>query len=202
MLSNNCTGEVLIDKEHVCASQWDDGMSDKLCDSLSCGKAIDSWPTVSAKKNRRHFSCTGKETLVWQCGFKNDSCKNILSVACKDSVEFGTTEKCGGKLGIRYKGQWEYVCGKLTEADTKKVCDVLKCNDSGELLLDEQKIAKEIKVKIDCPKEHYKIFQCMHHLKKDKCSHGPAEIICEGYIPKGDNSPVGLILGLLGGVLG
>ncbi|XP_016411735.1 scavenger receptor cysteine-rich type 1 protein M160-like [Sinocyclocheilus rhinocerous] len=201
MLSNNCTGEVLIDKEHVCASQWDYGMSDKLCDNLNCGKAIHSWATVSAKKNRWHFSCTGKETLLWQCGFKNDSCKNILSVACKDSVEFGTTEKCGGKLGIRYKGQWEYVCGKLTEADTKKVCDVLKCNDSGELLLDEQKIANEIKVKIDCPKNHYKIFQCMHHLKKDKCSHGPAEIICEGYTPK-DNSSVGLILGLLGGVLG
>ncbi len=83
MLSNNCTGEVLIDNEHVCASQWDDGMSDKLCDRLNCGKAIYSWATVSAKKKYWHFSCTGKETLLWQCGFKNDSCINILSVACK-----------------------------------------------------------------------------------------------------------------------
>ncbi|XP_042585217.1 antigen WC1.1-like [Cyprinus carpio] len=200
LLSNNCTGEVLINKEHVCASQWDDGMSNKLCESLNCGKALHRWATESVKTNTWHFSCTGKETLMWQCGFRKDSCKKILSVACKDSVEFSSTEKCGGKLGIRYKGQWEYVCGKLTEADTKKVCDVLKCNDQE--LLDEEKIAKEIKVKIDCPENHYNIFQCMHHLKDDTCSYGPAEIKCEGYTPKGGNSSVGLILGLLGGVLG
>ncbi len=105
---------------------------------------------------------------------------NERSYICiADSVEFSSTEKCGGKLGIRYKGQWEYVCGKLTEADTKKVCDVLKCKDNQELL-DEQKIAKEIKVKFDCPKTHFKIVQCMHHLKEDTCSQGPAEITCEG----------------------
>ncbi len=105
---------------------------------------------------------------------------NERSYICiADSVKFSSTEKCGGKLGIRYKGQWEYVCGKLTEADTKKVCDVLKCKDNQELL-DEQKIAKEIKVKCNCPKTHFKIVQCMHHLKEDTCSQGPAEITCEG----------------------
>lgn len=108
------------------------------------------------------------------CYTSND--RSYICIA--DSVEFSSTEKCGGKLGIRYKGQWEYVCGKLTEADTKKVCDVLKCNDQE--LLDEEKIAKEIKVKIDCPENHYNIFQCMHHLKDDTCSYGPAEIKCEG----------------------
>ncbi|KTG31848.1 hypothetical protein cypCar_00027803, partial [Cyprinus carpio] len=111
-----------------------------------------------------------------------------------------STEKCGGKLGIRYKGQWEYVCGELAEADTKKVCDVLNCNNQE--LLDEEKIAKEIKVKIECPKNHYNIFQCMHHLGNNTCSNRPAEIKCEGYTPKGGNSSVGLILGLLGVVLG
>ncbi|XP_059358913.1 scavenger receptor cysteine-rich type 1 protein M130-like [Carassius carassius] len=189
MLSDNCTGEVLIDKEHVCASRWDAGMSNKLCDSLNCGKALYSWTTESREKNTWHFSCTGIETSVWQCGSRKDSCKNILSVACKDSVEFSSTEKCGGKLVIKYQGRWEYVCGKLTTNDNKKFCDVLKCNDSRELL-EEQIIEKEIKVKIDCPETHYNIFQCMHHLKNDKCTHGPAEINCgitpntEGYTTK------------------
>ncbi|XP_026102378.1 uncharacterized protein LOC113073841 [Carassius auratus] len=201
MLSKNCTGEVLIDEEHVCASRWDAGMSNKLCDSLNCGKALYSWTTESREKNTWHFSCTGMETSVWQCGSRKDSCKNILSVACKDSVEFSSTEKCGGKLVIKYQGRWEYVCGKLTLNDNKKFCDVLKCNDSRELL-DEQNIAKEMMVKIDCPETHYNIFQCMHHLNNNKCSHGPAEIKCEGYTPKGGNSSVGLILGLLGAVLG
>ncbi|XP_052420252.1 scavenger receptor cysteine-rich type 1 protein M160 [Carassius gibelio] len=208
MLSKNCTGEVLIDEEHVCASRWDDGMSNKLCDSLNCGKALYSWTTESREKNTWHFSCTGIETSVWQCGSRKDSCKNILSVACKDSVEFNSTEKCGGKLVIKYQGRWEYVCGKLTPNDNKKFCDVLKCNDRQELL-EGQIIEKEIKVKINCPETHYNIFQCMHHLNNDKCSHGPAEIKCEGYIPKtadntpkGGNSSVGLILGLSGAVLG
>ncbi|XP_042586337.1 antigen WC1.1-like [Cyprinus carpio] len=201
LLSDNCTGYVFINKEHVCASWWDDGMSNKLCDSLNCGKALHSWVTESViKTNTWHFSCTGKETLMWQCGSRSDSCKKILSVACKGSVEFSSTEKCGGKLGIRYKGQWEYVCGELAEADTKKVCDVLNCNNQE--LLDEEKIAKEIKVKIECPKNHYNIFQCMHHLGNNTCSNRPAEIKCEGYTPKGGNSSVGLILGLLGVVLG
>ncbi|XP_026102379.1 scavenger receptor cysteine-rich type 1 protein M130-like [Carassius auratus] len=230
-LSNNCTGKVLIDEEHVCASRWDAGMSNKLCDSLNCGKALYSWTTESREKNTWHFSCTGNETLMWQCGSRKDSCENILSVACKDSVEFNSTEKCGGKLVIKYQGRWEYVCGKLTPNDNKKFCDVLKCNDSRELL-EEQIIEKEIKVKINCPETHYNIFQCMHHLNNDKCSHGPAEIKCgdpsentptEGYTqktedntpktagytpnpadntPKGGNSSVGLILGLSGAVLG
>ncbi|XP_026126537.1 scavenger receptor cysteine-rich type 1 protein M160-like [Carassius auratus] len=119
-LSNNCTGEVLIDEEHVCASRWDAGMSNKLCDSLNCGKALYSWTTESREKNTWHFSCTGNETLMWQCGSRKDSCENILSVACKDSVEFNSTEKCGGKLVIKYQGRWEYVCGKLTPNDNKK----------------------------------------------------------------------------------
>ncbi|XP_059358914.1 scavenger receptor cysteine-rich type 1 protein M130-like [Carassius carassius] len=100
MLSNNCTGEVLIDKEHVCASWWDDGMSNKLCDSLNCGKALYSWTTESREKNTWHFSCTGIETSVWQCGSRKDSCKNILSVACKGYTPKGSNSSVGLILGL------------------------------------------------------------------------------------------------------
>ncbi len=72
-----------MDNEHVCASQWNDEMSEKLCDHLNCGRALHSWTTVSLKKNDWHLSCTGKENQVKQCGFKKDSCINIISVACK-----------------------------------------------------------------------------------------------------------------------
>ncbi|XP_043102262.1 scavenger receptor cysteine-rich type 1 protein M160 isoform X1 [Puntigrus tetrazona] len=198
-LSDNCKGNLLIDNKHVCAYQWNGEMSHKLCERLNCGKALHSWLTDSATKNCLHFSCTGKETLVGQCGFKNGDCRNTLSVACTDGIEFSTTEKCGGKLGIRYNDQWQYVCGKLTENDIRTICDILKCKDSQELL-DEQKIVKAVNVKINCPSKHYKISQCMH-LKYEKCSHTPTEIQCEGYTPRG-NSSVGLIMGLLGGMLG
>lgn len=82
-LSNNCTGKVLINKEHVSASQWLDKMSDNLCNNLGCGNAIQHWSVKTDTKKCWHFSCTGLETSVWQCGSKKDNCENILSVACK-----------------------------------------------------------------------------------------------------------------------
>ncbi|RXN12416.1 scavenger receptor cysteine-rich type 1 M160-like protein [Labeo rohita] len=198
MLSENCTGSVLIDKDNVCASHWSDHMSHNLCNSLNCGKAIKYWGTTPAK-NCWHFSCTGKETSVWQCSSKKEPCEKILYVTCEEGVKFSSTEKCGGKLGVRYKEQWEYVCEDLNEADAKKVCGVLKCNDSQELL-DEQKMAKEIKVTIKCSPNHYRVSQCIQYPKQ--CKGEPAKIKCEGYIPKVEFSLVSLILGLLGAVLG
>uniref|UniRef100_A0A9J7WY93 Si:dkey-8e10.2 n=1 Tax=Cyprinus carpio carpio TaxID=630221 RepID=A0A9J7WY93_CYPCA len=200
-LSNNCTGKVLINKEHVSASQWLDKMSDNLCNNLGCGNAIQHWSVKTDTKKCWHFSCTGLETSVWQCGSKKDNCENILSVACKNSVKFSSTEKCGGKLGIKYKGQWEYVCGKLTDTDAGKVCNVLQCKDNQELL-NEQEIVKEIKVNIKCPESHQNIFQCVNLLKNPECSLGYADIKCEGYSPKVGISSVRLVLGLLGGMLG
>ncbi|KAK2898280.1 hypothetical protein Q8A67_009698 [Cirrhinus molitorella] len=199
MLSNNCTGKVLIEKEHVCESQWDGRMSDSLCDSLKCGKSISHWGENSETKIAWHFSCTDKETSMWQCGSKQDSCTNILSVACEGSVEFSTTEKCGGKLGIKYKERWEYVCGNINPTDTKKVCEALNCNNS-QKLLDELTMATEKMVTIKCPQKHYKLSQCVQ--QKGQCSGEDATIECDGYVPKESNSSVSLILGLLGGVLG
>ncbi|KTF94969.1 hypothetical protein cypCar_00026461 [Cyprinus carpio] len=70
-------------------------MSDNLCNNLGCGNAIQHWSVKTDTKKCWHFSCTGLETSVWQCGSKKDNCENILSVACKNSVKFSSTEKCG-----------------------------------------------------------------------------------------------------------
>ncbi|XP_048065757.1 scavenger receptor cysteine-rich type 1 protein M160 isoform X2 [Megalobrama amblycephala] len=201
-LSNRCTGEVLINNESVCASHLNTEMSNDLCDSLKCGKAIHHWSTaVPVKTNCYHFSCTGKETLLWQCGFEKDKCANILSVACEKSIEFGSTEKCGGKLVVKYRGQWEYVCGKLNEIDTENVCKVLNCT-SVEKPVDKMEISQEIKVTINCLAQGQSLSQCVRY-KEEKCTHATAEIQCEGYVRKG-KPPMnfGLIVGLSLGVLG
>ncbi|XP_059379216.1 scavenger receptor cysteine-rich type 1 protein M160-like [Carassius carassius] len=199
-LSKNCTGDVLINKKHVSAFQWNEQMSNDLCTHLRCGKAI-NWSVEKKRQKCWHFSCTGSETSLWQCGSKEGNCENYLSVACENAIEFRSTEKCGGKLGIKYEEQWEYVCGNLTDADAKKVCDMLQCNTNQELL-NEQDIDKETKVNISCPKSYQNIFQCVNRLKKPGCSSEYADIKCEGYIPKPENSLWKLILGLLGGMLG
>ncbi|XP_051509418.1 scavenger receptor cysteine-rich type 1 protein M160 isoform X2 [Myxocyprinus asiaticus] len=198
-LSNNCTGEVLINKEHVC--EWDDQLSHKVCDSLGCGKAIHHWGTqVSPKIYGRYFSCTGRETLLWQCASKKGKCDKTVSLACQESTEFSSTEKCGGKLVVRYRDKWEFVCGALNETDVKMVCDALNCKNS-QTLLNEKEITKEIKVAIKCPDTYHSISQCVQHLKENTCKNEPAKISCEGYDVQKYPVNYGLIVGLLLGVL-
>lgn len=110
---------------------------------------------------------------------------NILSVTSTDrfdifiaeSIEFGSTEKCGGKLVVKYRDQWEYVCGKLNANDTEKVCKKLNCSNV-EKPVDEREISKEINVAINCLEQSQSLSQCARFNKK--CTLAPAEIQCEG----------------------
>ncbi|XP_067249618.1 scavenger receptor cysteine-rich type 1 protein M160 isoform X2 [Chanodichthys erythropterus] len=203
-LSNKCAGKVLIDNESVCASHFKDHMFSDLCDSLNCGKAIHHWSTTfSVKTNCYHFSCTGNEMLLWQCGYKKSECEKFLSVVCEDSIELGSTEKYGGKLVVKYSDQWNYVCGTLNPTDTKMVCEKLNCTDVEKLDESKNILAKEIEVTINCPKNHQRISQCVHFKeeKKKKCI--PAEIKCEGCVEEDKpQTDFGLIAGLSLGVLG
>ncbi|XP_051949705.1 antigen WC1.1 [Xyrauchen texanus] len=199
-LSNNCTGEVLINKDRVC--EWDDQMSHKVCDSLGCGKAIHHWGTqVSLNTDGWYFSCTDREMLLWQCASKKGKCDKTVSLACQKSIEFSSTEKCGGKLLVRYRDKWEFVCGDLKATDVKKVCEALNCKNS-KTLPNEKEIAKEIKVALKCPDTYQSVSQCVQHLKENKCKHEPAIFKCEGYVPKEKSQvnyglKVGLSLGIL-----
>ncbi|XP_056115506.1 antigen WC1.1 [Rhinichthys klamathensis goyatoka] len=200
VLSKKCTGEVRINNENVCASM-DDQMYSELCDNLGCGTAFHHWSTDLKKSNCWDFSCTGKETLLWQCGFKKDVFNKILSVTCQKGIEFGSTEKCGGKLVVKYGDQWEYVCKDIFAANTTEVCKVLNCTN-GQKRVDERDIAKEIKVTVKCPEKYQYISQCVQPFN-EKCTLGPVEIKCEGYEEKVKSTGnSGLIVGLSLGMLG
>ncbi|KAL0187114.1 hypothetical protein M9458_018784, partial [Cirrhinus mrigala] len=82
-LSNNCKGAVLIENKHVCASPWHHDVFYNLCHKLGCGNTIYNESIETDKKEYWHFSCTGKETLIWQCASKEDTCKKIQSVTCE-----------------------------------------------------------------------------------------------------------------------
>ncbi|CAM4718502.1 unnamed protein product [Leuciscus chuanchicus] len=200
-LSKGCTGEVRINKEeNVCSSHLDNHqMHSELCDSLGCGKVFHSWSTEMQKKDCWHFSCTGKETLLWQCGSTKGSCNKILSVTCQKGMEFGSTEKCGGKLAVKYGDRWVYVCGALNEAYKKEVCEVLNCTN-GQKLVEIKDVAKEM-VTIKCPGEYGNISQCVQVLK-EKCTEDLAQIKCEGYKKIESPGNTGLIVGLSLGILG
>ncbi|XP_039521396.1 scavenger receptor cysteine-rich type 1 protein M130 isoform X3 [Pimephales promelas] len=199
VLSKNCTGEVRIKNESVRAS-LNNQMYSELCSDLGCGTAFHHWSTDLMESKCWDFSCTGKETVLWQCGYKMVRCDKVLSLACQKGIEFGSTEKCGGKLVVNYGDQWEYVCKDKFAANTTEVCKVLDCMNGQPV--DERDIAKEIKVTIKCPENYQYIHQCVQRFN-DKCKQGPVEIKCEGYgekvISTGNS---GLIVGLALTMLG
>ncbi|XP_073766175.1 scavenger receptor cysteine-rich type 1 protein M130 isoform X3 [Danio rerio] len=197
-LSENCSGEVLIDNKTVCQreSQWTNDMSNDLCDSLKCGKAIHYWSTSDPTKKSWQLSCNGKETLLGQCSRTEARCQKI-SVACQSSLSsrLSSTEKCGGKLVIKYD-KWHYICG-----DTKntEVCGVLNCTNTAQKPVDEKQIARDKNVSIHCPPRYYSFSQCVESSQAISCK--PAEIRCEGYIEPQESSSAGLIVGLILAVL-
>lgn len=101
------------------------------------------------------------------------------------AVDFGTTKKCGGFLGVNFRDQWEYVCGHISTSDRENVCKKLEC-EKGQTLNEGQfnkNISRDIQVTVTCPENHQNINQCVQLLQKDKnekCQHGPAEITCKG----------------------
>lgn len=94
-------------------------------------------------------------------------------------MEFGSTEKCGGKLVVKYGDQWVYVCGALNEAHKGEVCKVLNCTN-GQKLVEIKDVANEMKVTITCPENDGHISaQCVQVLN-EKCTQDHAQIKCEG----------------------
>lgn len=101
---------------------------------------------------------------------------------CTESVQFSTTKKCGGFLGVNFRDQWEYVCADASTFDSKEVCKALDCKNS-QTLNERQLNEKDIQVKVNCPEKHRNINQCVHILQKeekDKCRNRRFEITCEG----------------------
>ncbi|KAA0714331.1 Antigen WC1.1 [Triplophysa tibetana] len=207
-LSDSSTGDMLINKEHVCAvyvSKDKELIFNQLCNNLGFGNAIHDWTRSIAYKTKGwYFSCFGHETFLWQCYSWKGTCDRITSVACQKSVRFSTTEKCGGFLGVKFRNQWESVCADISDFDRDKVCKSLDCKNAqtlNEKQFNEMR-AKDIQVRVTCPEKHQNISQCVRLLHKEKnqiCQR--AEITCEGQVEKTQVN-VGLILGVLLGILG
>lgn len=86
-LSRPCTGDVLINKEPVCAvyvPKDKELIFDQLCNNLGCGNSIQHWRrSIVNKTSGWYFSCIGHETFLWQCHSWKGQCDHITSVACQ-----------------------------------------------------------------------------------------------------------------------
>ncbi|KAL6459208.1 hypothetical protein MHYP_G00326800 [Metynnis hypsauchen] len=197
-LLGNCMGEVRINqKERMCwVSQNTGRVLNELCHHLNCRHLISSWST-KAKGEAQYFSCTGHENRLWQCSSWKESCDTVISVACANSIEFNFTEKCGGELQVRYRGNWEPVCLNSFE-DAHVICRNQNC---GKATGFENSTSRErVQTSFKCEKGETDPKSCV---KYESCQQRKAIIYCEKHVPKVKVVPpnTGLIVGLLVGLL-
>lgn len=86
-LSGLSTGDMLINKEHVCAvyvSIEKELIFKQLCNNLGFGNVIHAWTrSIAYKTNGWYFSCIGHETFLWQCYSWKGTCDYTTSMACQ-----------------------------------------------------------------------------------------------------------------------
>ncbi|KAL6459207.1 hypothetical protein MHYP_G00326790 [Metynnis hypsauchen] len=116
--------------------------------------------------------------------------EKVLSVACANSIEFKFTEKCGGELQVRYRGNWEPVCLNSID-DAHVICRNQNCGKATgfENLYSREQVQTSFK----CEDEETDPKSC---IKYESCQQRKAIIYCEKYA-----SMVGLTVGLVVGLL-
>ncbi|KPP75152.1 hypothetical protein Z043_105621, partial [Scleropages formosus] len=85
--SDRCFGTVEVtafgQAQPVCANQWDQEHSRLLCQQLNCSGAVAHKVVKPGRRFTAHyFRCTGKESVLWQCGSTQRECSSYVSVVC------------------------------------------------------------------------------------------------------------------------
>ncbi|TDH11093.1 hypothetical protein EPR50_G00080470, partial [Perca flavescens] len=96
---------VKINGVEVCATDWKDEYSHKVCQEQNWGIAIAGVShdkLADADKNYFHVSCENNHYKLGQCKRYKGKCQKegkkgtLVSVYCVNNVKFNTTQKCGG----------------------------------------------------------------------------------------------------------
>ncbi|KAK3540366.1 hypothetical protein QTP70_030115, partial [Hemibagrus guttatus] len=131
-LSGTCTGEVLVNEEHVCfQSENTDAVLNEFCFMQKCSALFKTWSTKNNTKNTARFlRCTGNESKMWQCNSGTSHCKDVISLACTNAIQINFSSPCGGDLLVNYRGQLEHVCPLNHKADADRICSYKECGNA------------------------------------------------------------------------
>ncbi|XP_055788854.1 antigen WC1.1 [Salvelinus fontinalis] len=208
--TGNCYGQVRLNNLPVCYDNWDDSHSKIACQEKHCSNSISFEKINRGSGGDAHFvSCIGSESNLGQCKTKRGKCgSGLVSVSCAGGVKFNSTQKCGGKIKILYRGTWESVClPNMVSHGGDLLCEELGCGYPQPLLREQIEQSEEekegeiiLETSLDCSEENHNLQNCV--IKKNECKK-PGVIYCKGYPIKVPIPPipinlyVGLSLGLL-----
>nr|XP_020490943.1 scavenger receptor cysteine-rich type 1 protein M130-like isoform X1 [Labrus bergylta] len=195
--SRTCGGEVTIDNISVCDTNWHNDYSDLVCKEKGCIKAVGhfSKKVPSSKDEYYHVRCEKYHSKLGQCRrFKAKCYGKLVSVYCVREVKFRTTEKCGGKIQVNYRNEWENMC--LTDASiTKykpKLCETLQCATHNATI---HTSTNTLRTTLNCNTVPDDVTVCVHH---SPCTGlGKASIYCPGHNDP-DKSTITLVPIILG----
>ncbi|XP_028439401.1 scavenger receptor cysteine-rich type 1 protein M130 [Perca flavescens] len=183
---------VKINGVEVCATDWKDEYSHKVCQEQNWGIAIAGVShdkLADADKNYFHVSCENNHYKLGQCKRYKGKCQKegkkgtLVSVYCVNNVKFNTTQKCGGQIEVSYGSEWKKVC-KLTSFSKKHqemLCKVLGCGSLERITNKEKKKDSNLEISLECTKNNDNISYCVR--QKSCKADQPAEIYCNGFKP-------------------
>uniref|UniRef100_A0A8C6LBY0 Scavenger receptor cysteine-rich type 1 protein M130-like n=1 Tax=Nothobranchius furzeri TaxID=105023 RepID=A0A8C6LBY0_NOTFU len=180
-LAQKCSGELKIDSSPVCKTGWKTEYSHRVCQELNCGNAIEQDLEGSSYNAEKFYvQCDDHIHLISQCKRVLGKCQKSVSISCTESVEFSSTQRCGGLVEIRYNiNRYLKVCNaNLDQPALNNLCQRIGCGpynySSTEGPFKEASLAS-----LECPATYrdarYCIKQCQATTR--------ASIYCEGYQP-------------------
>ncbi|XP_029110838.1 scavenger receptor cysteine-rich type 1 protein M160 [Scleropages formosus] len=202
--SDRCFGTVEVtafgQAQPVCANQWDQEHSRLLCQQLNCSGAVAHKVVKPGRRFTAHyFRCTGKESVLWQCGSTQRECSSYVSVVCSDSIRLKLSQKCGGTVEIFYGGVWEPVCPE-PNMPSQQICSELDC---GKAISHTPKVipkARLLNISLECTGRETYIKHCVRKTGCERKTLG--QVYCGKYVPETERAvPVGTIVGVVLGLL-
>ncbi|XP_035997301.1 deleted in malignant brain tumors 1 protein [Fundulus heteroclitus] len=202
------TGELKIDGKPVCGSQWNIEYSHRVCQELNYGNAFSyEFKNVSSPEKPYHVHCDEHNYLLGQCKRVEGKCnKGLVHIFCAESVSYKLSEKCGGKVTVKYGKNIGEVCKINIEPNFTKICQTFssECGSFKELRPGSKKSNSGII--LNCPihvnDERYCV---INNNSTQTCPSVSSDIICDGYVlsptvpppPPEPVDPIPIIVGVL-----
>ncbi|XP_058498234.1 scavenger receptor cysteine-rich type 1 protein M160 [Solea solea] len=190
-LSDKCNGYVTLNRRNVCYSNWNFKYAHLVCQEQKCGNAIEysSSGIQPFSYEDYHVQCDDFHYKLGQCKRVQGKCDTgYVLVSCVGSVNFTTTETCGGKLLINSRYGLKEMCPlNLSMALMEKLCHEIGCDGyNNRIHTRENTRLKNLETALDCTDDHNDVKYCV---TKRSCKGViPAHIYCNGYKGKSDEN--------------